>query len=110
MPNLGWITRSAWTVPRWLTAVGLVAALACSSASTSRPGRTEHAQHHAAISAAPWPEADALFRRDPRWLGGDAAITVALGGERVLWLFGDSFIAHPGERSRERARMVRNSV
>ncbi|MEA2698994.1 MAG: hypothetical protein QOI66_3265, partial [Myxococcales bacterium] len=45
------------------------------------------------VTAAAWPDADALFRRDPRWLGGDAAFSVALGGDRILWLFGDSFIA-----------------
>jgi hypothetical protein len=66
-------------------------------------------------TAAAWPEADALFRRDPRWLGGDAAISIALEGERVLWLFGDSFVdpsATPRQppATRRGARMVRNSV
>src|SRR5262245_25248473 len=45
------------------------------------------------IRAEAWPEADALFRQDPRWLGADAALTVDLGGDRVLWLFGDTFVA-----------------
>lgn len=65
------------------------------------PGRTV---------AAPWPEADALFRQDPRWLGGDAAVSVELGGERVLWLFGDSFVATHEPRLRATARFIRNSV
>jgi hypothetical protein len=53
--------------------------------------------------------ADALFRRDPAWLGADGAISVPLGDHRTLWLFGDSFIAPPGG-TRKQARMVRNSI
>lgn len=62
------------------------------------------------IEAAPWPEADALFRKDPRWLGGDDAYSVDLGEGRVLWLFADSFIATSLAGVRREARMVRNSV
>lgn len=58
----------------------------------------------------PWPEADALFRRDPRWRGGDAAYSVDLGGGRTLWLFGDSFVAKPGSEGRRGCAMVRNSI
>ncbi len=58
-----------------------------------------------------WPEADALFHRgDPRWLGADAAHSVDLGGGRVLWLFGDSFIATSAALTRSAARIVRNTV
>src|SRR5882762_5681713 len=39
-----------------------------------------------------WPEADQLFRSDPRWLGGD------------------SFVARKAPTSREASIMVRNSV
>ena len=61
-------------------------------------------------SGAEWPEAERLFRRSPRWMGGENACSVRLGKERSLWLFGDSFIAttHPGNRSG--ATMVRNTV
>jgi hypothetical protein len=68
------------------------------------------------IHAEPWPEADALFRSDPRWLGSDDAYSVDLGGGRVLWLFADTFIstARPGWPrllpARRTAVMVRNSV
>ena len=46
-----------------------------------------------------------LFGRGrPRWLGGDGAYSIDLGGDRTLWLFGDSFIAtsdaHLGTLSR----------
>ena len=57
-----------------------------------------------------WPEADQLFRHDPSWIGGDAAYSVDLGGGRVLWLFGDSFIAKSPARSRADASFIRNSV
>jgi hypothetical protein len=58
----------------------------------------------------PWPEADALFQRDPVWLGADAAYSVDLGAGRVLWLFGDTFLARSAARSRQGAWFVRNSV
>jgi hypothetical protein len=57
-----------------------------------------------------WPEADALFHREPRWLGGDAAYSVPLGGDRVLWLFGDSFVATSDALERSESRLVRNSI
>src|SRR5688500_15600562 len=57
-----------------------------------------------------WPEADALFRQEPRWLGGDAAYSIDLGGDRSLWLFGDSFIATSEALTRRESTMVRNSV
>lgn len=63
-----------------------------------------------AQTATAWPEANRLFRSDPRWLGGDAAFSIDLGGGRVLWLFGDSFVAAKAGQTRHQARMVRNSV
>jgi hypothetical protein len=60
--------------------------------------------------AAGWPEADRLFHRNPRWLGADAAFSVDLGGERVLWLFGDTFVATGAHRVRRESRMVHNSI
>ncbi|WP_432798374.1 DUF4185 domain-containing protein [Poriferisphaera sp. WC338] len=55
-------------------------------------------------------QADRLFHQDPRWLGGDAALTVPLGNERVLWLFGDSLVVASDEQDRGDAGMVRNSI
>jgi hypothetical protein len=57
-----------------------------------------------------WPEASMLFRRDPRWVGGDGAYSVLLGGDRVLWLFGDSFIARGDKRQADDSVFIRNSV
>ena len=55
-------------------------------------------------------DADALFHQDPRWLGGDGAYSIDLGGDRSLWLFGDSFIATSPALTRRESTMVRNSV
>jgi hypothetical protein len=62
------------------------------------------------IQAEPWPEADALFRTDPKWLGSDDAYSVDLGDGRVLWLFGDTFISTSFLNKRRLATMIRNSV
>ena len=42
------------------------------------------------VKAVQWPQADALFHRDPRWLGSDAAFSVPLRDGRILWLFNDT--------------------
>jgi hypothetical protein len=57
-----------------------------------------------------WPEADQLFQRDRNWVGGDGGYSIDLGGGRVLWLFGDSWIDQEGGGSRKGAEMVSNSV
>jgi hypothetical protein len=57
-----------------------------------------------------WPEADRLFHVEPRWLGGDAAYSIDLGGDRSLWLFGDSFVTAAGGGTRRDATMVHNSA
>lgn len=61
-------------------------------------------------NAEPWTQADRLFRTDSSWLGGDVAYSVDLGRERVLWLFGDSFVARDARADREHSTLVRNSV
>jgi hypothetical protein len=61
--------------------------------------------------AAAWREADRLFRQDPRWLGGDVASSVDLGGDRTLWLFGDSWVATAAGSTRATgAHMVTNTL
>ncbi len=64
----------------------------------------------AAQTATAWPEADRLFRTDPRWLGGDGAFSVDLGDNRVLWLFGDSFVAGKPGQQRSESNMPRNTL
>lgn len=86
----------------WLAGMALVAMTACVRVSVDdRAG--------AGPTARQWPAGDSLFRSDPMWLGGDAALSIPLDETRTLWLFGDSFVA-PGERNRVAATMVRNSV
>ena len=61
--------------------------------------------------AASWTAADDLFHRgDPRWLGSDAAYSIDLRDGRVLWLFGDTFVATSAANSRSASEMVRNTV
>lgn len=62
------------------------------------------------FEASAWSEADRLFHRDPHWLGADVASSVDLGGGRILWLFGDTWIDPSGTGTRRAARMVGNSV
>jgi hypothetical protein len=62
------------------------------------------------LHADTWPEANALFRGDAEWIGGDGAYSVDLGDSRVLWLFGDSFIATSSDHSRAQSYFIRNSV
>lgn len=57
-----------------------------------------------------WSEADQLFQQDHHWLGGDGAYSIDLGDERVLWLFGDSWIDPSGSGRRRGATMVSNSI
>lgn len=63
-----------------------------------------------AVSASLWPEADALFHGDSRWIGADGAYSIDLGGGRVLWVFGDTFIATSGAGARSESKMIRNSL
>ncbi len=61
-------------------------------------------------SAAPWPEADSLFRKDPFWVGSDDAYSVDLGRGRIVWLFADTFIDPSGTHERHGAAFIRNSI
>jgi hypothetical protein len=57
-----------------------------------------------------WPDADVLFRTDPDWLGSDGAFSVPLGDGRILWLFGDTFVATSRRHIRSEAAFVRNTI
>ncbi|MBT8083285.1 MAG: DUF4185 domain-containing protein [Gammaproteobacteria bacterium] len=57
-----------------------------------------------------WTEADRLFHHDPHWAGADGAFSVDLGGDRTLWLFGDTWIDPTGQRTRKNGQMIRNSL
>lgn len=53
--------------------------------------------------------AEAAFRGDAGWRGGDDAYSIALDAGRRLWLFGDSFIDVAGS-GRPTATFIHNSV
>lgn len=61
-------------------------------------------------AASGWPSADRLFRSDSRWRGGDDAYSVPLPDGRILWLFGDTFIAPTGRERRADCAFIHNSV
>jgi hypothetical protein len=61
-------------------------------------------------TGASWPAADRLFHLEPRWLGSDAAYSIDLGGDRSLWLFGDTFIATSAANVRTASKFVRNTI
>lgn len=56
------------------------------------------------------PPATDLFQADPRWLGGDAAISLQLDENRTLWLFGDSFVDPEAPYDRREAAFPRNTI
>jgi hypothetical protein len=62
------------------------------------------------FEASPWHEADRLFRRDLRWLGTDSASSVDLGGGRILWLFGNSWVDPRARGGRHQAQRVANTI
>ncbi len=62
------------------------------------------------LTAESWSSSDSLFRSDPKWLGGDAATSIDLGSDRILWLFGDSLIATGKTSKRNESVMIRNSI
>lgn len=57
-----------------------------------------------------WPAANQLFQQEAGWVGADDAYSVALDGNRTLWLFADSFIDTTRRHNRQRARLIRNSI
>jgi hypothetical protein len=62
------------------------------------------------LGARTWPEADALFHADRRWLGSDDAYSVPLGADRTLWLFGDTLVQPTGAGDRHTALFLYNTV
>lgn len=82
----------------WVVVSALTVASGCSAAPEPPDLRAEA-----------WPEADVLFNSDRRWVGGDGAYSIDLGGERVLWLFGDSLIAREPYET-EGSAFIRNSA
>lgn len=96
---------------RYARAIVLICLLTLAAAGCAvTPRASSDVPQDIVITAEPWPEANLLFKKDARWLGGDGASSVDLGQGRVLWLFGDSFIGRDASRDRFDAFIVRNSI
>jgi len=100
-----WFRRCAANCAWLLFSAGAWLQSACRNVDEPQPARDAGEWR-----AEAWPEADRLFHQDPRWLGADAAFSVDLGGQRVLWLFGDTFIADAAGKPRSESRMLRNTI
>jgi hypothetical protein len=92
-----------------LVCVAALSLAACRPDPTPAPATIEPPSSEL-IQVEPWPEADALFRSNPKWLGSDDAYSVDLGNGRTLWLFGDTFISRSFLNTRRLSTMIRNSV
>jgi hypothetical protein len=86
--------------------IALIAAAACGAP----PRGPQQASASTHVAGCAWPKAEALFHRDPRWLGADAALTIPLDEERTLWLFGDTFVAKTPVNRRSESAMPHNTV
>lgn len=60
----------------------------------------------------PLPEFERPFRQNNQgWLGGDLAFSMPLNADKILWLFGDSFIKRkPDNKGRDGAAIISNSI
>jgi hypothetical protein len=64
----------------------------------------------AELRSSPDPAADLLFSRHETWRGGDSASSVALDADRVLWLFGDSWVGEGPAQNRAGRRLTSNTI
>lgn len=62
------------------------------------------------IDAQPAQKWNARFQGEAGWIGGDCVYTVALPGNRVLWLFGDTLIGNVNGAARTQCVLVNNSI
>ena len=58
----------------------------------------------------PLPLYDAAFERTSGWTGGDGAYSMALDGDRVFWLFGDTFVGRVENGRRVDSQLINNSA
>lgn len=62
------------------------------------------------VSANQWPDAEALFQHDSSWLGGTLGPSVDLGGGRIAWFFGNSYVSEQAGQNRRDASYISNAV
>src|SRR5207248_7929627 len=73
-------------------------------------GQAPAAPPFVVAKASPRPDITQWFRRDDGWTGGDGAYSVRLGPDRLLWLFGDTWIGKVDNGRRKDARIVNNTI
>jgi hypothetical protein len=56
------------------------------------------------------PRYDALFERQTGWTGADGAYSVALAGDEILWLFGDTWYGKVRDGRHMDAVIINNSI
>ncbi len=94
-------------VGRWRVAAGSIEAV------RAAPRRADGARAPSELvvrDAEPLAEMNAHFRRTQGWIGADGAHSVALGPDRVLWLFSDTWVGEIRRGKRFDATIVNNSV
>ncbi len=62
------------------------------------------------FSVEPLPRYEALFQRSQGWTGGDGVFSVGLDSNRILWLFGDTFIGEVKDGRHIDDVLVNNSI
>lgn len=62
------------------------------------------------VSAEPDAQLTAKFRGTDGWVGGDGAFSVALPGDRALWLFSDTWVGKVRDGKRKDVALVNNTV
>jgi hypothetical protein len=62
------------------------------------------------LDVAPLPAWDAAFDRSSGWVGGDGAYSTPLDRDRILWLFGDTFVGRVEGGRRVATRLIANSL
>lgn len=67
-------------------------------------------QSYPRLTVEPLPRYEALFQRTSGWIGGNGAYSAALGSDRFLWLFGDTFVGEVNDGRHVNARLVNNSL
>jgi len=67
-------------------------------------------QAQSRLRVEPLPHYDAAFERTSGWTGGDGATSTDLGGDRVLWMFGDTFVGRVQNGRRVDSRLINNSA
>jgi len=62
------------------------------------------------LTVEPLPGYEAMFQSTSGWTGGDGAYSTALSDDRILWLFGDTFVGDVKNGRRVDWRLIHNSM